>query len=68
MPTIWFYSNAKLVAQINQNRFCSMAELSFGGDRFPQMATVDMDKVLLGLAARETSASCLPPDVSRKSG
>lgn len=52
----------------SQHRFRSVAELSLGCDRFSQMDTVDMDKVMKGLVARETSASCLPPNVSGKSG
>uniref|UniRef100_A0A7C9AAC4 Uncharacterized protein n=1 Tax=Opuntia streptacantha TaxID=393608 RepID=A0A7C9AAC4_OPUST len=52
----------------SQHRFRSVAELSLGSDRFSQMGTVDMDKVLKGLVARDTSASCSPPNVSGNFG
>lgn len=60
--------HCKTSGKDSQHRFRCVAELSLGSDRFSQMGTVDMDKVMKGLAARETSASCSLPNVSGKFG
>ncbi|KAB1222510.1 Protein downstream neighbor of Son [Morella rubra] len=52
-----------------QSTFRSVNELSLGGDRSSCLATVDLDKALKGLAAREPPAiSGLPADSSERHG